>query len=142
MPQVFKIGSYWIYFWLDENMPLEPVHVHVSQGKPVPNGTKIWITKNHRCSLAHNKSKIPPVILNNIIRIIEMRIPEIEKKLELFFICYSCLTELIFFNVSGKIIIRLKVISIRIIPKPVVHEKGIQMIIIKFKKIKYYISKP
>ena len=34
MPQVFKIGSYWVYFWLDETIPLEPVHV--SQGKPVP----------------------------------------------------------------------------------------------------------
>ena len=80
MPQVFKIGSYWVYFWLDENLPLEPIHVHISQGKPVPNGTKVWITKNHRCSLAHNKSKIPPATLNNIIRIIEMRIPEIEQK--------------------------------------------------------------
>lgn len=29
MPQVFKIGAYWIYFWLDENIPLEPIHVHV-----------------------------------------------------------------------------------------------------------------
>ncbi len=80
MPQVFKVGSYWVYFWLDENIPLEPIHVHVSQGKPVPNGTKIWITKNHHCSLAHNKSKIPSATLNNIIRIIEMRIPEIEKQ--------------------------------------------------------------
>lgn len=80
MPQVFKIGSYWVYFWLDENLPLEPIHVHISQGKPVPNGTKVWITKNHRCSLAHNKSKIPSATLSNIIRIIEMRIPEIEQK--------------------------------------------------------------
>ena len=29
MPQVFKIGSYWVYFWANENEPLEPVHVHV-----------------------------------------------------------------------------------------------------------------
>ena len=25
MPQVFKIGSYWVYFWANENDPLEPV---------------------------------------------------------------------------------------------------------------------
>ncbi len=25
MPQVFKVGSYWVYFWLDENIPLEPI---------------------------------------------------------------------------------------------------------------------
>ena len=30
MPQVFKIGAYWVYFWANESEPLEPVHVHVS----------------------------------------------------------------------------------------------------------------
>lgn len=28
MPQVFRIGSYWVYFWTNEGDPLEPVHVH------------------------------------------------------------------------------------------------------------------
>ena len=32
MPQVFKIGSYWVYFWSNENEPLEPIHVHVLHG--------------------------------------------------------------------------------------------------------------
>lgn len=45
MPQVFKIGSYRVYFWSNENEPFEPIHVHVSQGAPNANGTKIWITK-------------------------------------------------------------------------------------------------
>ena len=27
MPQVFKIGSYWVYFWANENDPLEPIHL-------------------------------------------------------------------------------------------------------------------
>lgn len=39
----FKIGSYWVYFWTNENDPLEPVHVHVAEGSPQPNATKIWI---------------------------------------------------------------------------------------------------
>ena len=43
MPQIFKIGSYWVYFWANENKPLEPVHVHVSKGKPTANATKFWI---------------------------------------------------------------------------------------------------
>ena len=30
MPQVFKVGSYWVYFWANENEPLEPIHVHVA----------------------------------------------------------------------------------------------------------------
>jgi len=29
MPQIFRIGSYVIYFWSNENNPIEPVHVHV-----------------------------------------------------------------------------------------------------------------
>lgn len=28
MPQVFKLGSYWVYFWINENNPIEPIHVH------------------------------------------------------------------------------------------------------------------
>ena len=43
MPQIFKIGSYWVYFWANENKPLEPVHVHVSKGKPTANATKFYI---------------------------------------------------------------------------------------------------
>jgi hypothetical protein len=37
MPQVIKVGSYVIFFWLDEGMPLEPVHVHVAEGVPRAN---------------------------------------------------------------------------------------------------------
>ena len=52
MPQVFKIGAYLVYFWLNEGMPLEPIHVHVAEGTPIQNGTKIWITQKGRC-IAH-----------------------------------------------------------------------------------------
>lgn len=27
MPQIFKIGSFWVYFWSNEGVPLEPVRV-------------------------------------------------------------------------------------------------------------------
>ena len=69
MPQVFKIAGYTVYFWVNENDPLEPVHVHISKGVPSPNATKIWITKNGKCLLCNNnyyrlinlKSKRPPL---------------------------------------------------------------------------------
>lgn len=60
MPQVFKVGSYWVYFWANENEPLEPIHVHVAQGAPNSNATKIWITKAGGCYLCNNNSQIPP----------------------------------------------------------------------------------
>lgn len=44
MPQELKIGPYSVYFWSNESDPLEPVHVHISEGQATPNATKIWIT--------------------------------------------------------------------------------------------------
>lgn len=80
MPQIFKIGGYWVYFWANENDPLEPVHVHVSEGAPRANGTKIWITRAGKCYLAHNNSSIPPHVLRNIMKIIEARSDEVVRK--------------------------------------------------------------
>ena len=71
MPRVFKIGPYLVYFWSDEMEPLEPVHVHISQGEPEKNSTKVWITKSGRALLCNNNSKIPPHILKNIMDAIE-----------------------------------------------------------------------
>ena len=85
MPQVFKIGSYWVYFWTNENDPLEPIHVHVSQGKPAANATNIWITRSGRCLLANNNSRIPERTLRNIMRIIEARNEDVIQKWEDYF---------------------------------------------------------
>lgn len=92
MPQVFKIGSYWVYFWSNENTPLEPIHVHVSQGVPSGNATKIWITQTGKCYLCHNNSKIPNRILRNIMRVIEARSSEVIEKWVAYFgrIEYFC----------------------------------------------------
>ena len=92
MPQIFKIGSYWVYFWSNESEPLEPIHVHVSQGSPTANATKIWITKTGKCYLCNNNSKIPEKVLRNIMRIIEARSEEIIRKWTLFFgtVHYYC----------------------------------------------------
>lgn len=80
MPQIFKLGSYVIYFWSNEGEPLEPIHVHVAQGNPTSNATKIWLTKNGKCSISNNNSKIPEKTLKNIERIIEARYFEIVSK--------------------------------------------------------------
>ena len=85
MPQVFKIGSYWVYFWANEGEPIEPIHVHVSQGGPMPNATKIWITSAGKCYLCNNNSNIPKVVLRNIMRIIEARNAEVMEKWKTYF---------------------------------------------------------
>ena len=71
MPQIFRIGSYIIYFWSNEKSPLEPIHVHIAEGKATANATKIWITSSGKALLCSNNSRIPQRTLNNMIRYIE-----------------------------------------------------------------------
>ena len=92
MPQIFKVGAYVIYFWANEGKPFEPIHVHVSQGTPSENATKIWITKGKKCLLCHNNSQIPTKTLKNITEIIEARCQDVIDKWIGFFgdIRYYC----------------------------------------------------
>ena len=85
MPQIFKIGSYWVFFWANENKPLEPIHVHVAEGRPTENSTKIWITQAGKCILCDNSSNIPEKRLRLIIRIIEANSEEIIEKWQTYF---------------------------------------------------------
>ena len=83
MPQVYKLGSYWVYFWTNENNPTEPIHVHISEGKPVPHATKVWITKDGKCSLANNNSKLPVVVKYEVMpRILRLQFMEPQKTAE------------------------------------------------------------
>ena len=50
----------------------EPIHVHVSEGKPSKNSTKIWLTKNGKCILASNPSRISNQDLSRLFEIIEL----------------------------------------------------------------------
>lgn len=73
MPQIFKAGSYLVYFWSDEGEPREPVHVHISQKRPERNATKVWLTKAGGTIVANNNSKIPNHALNELCAIIQTR---------------------------------------------------------------------
>ena len=91
MPQIFKVGSYTVFFWSNESAPLEPIHVHVAE-KANQNATKIWITATGKCYLCHNKSRIPEQALRDLMRVIEARSEEIKKRWIDFFgeISYFC----------------------------------------------------
>lgn len=71
MPQLLRIGPYSVYFWSNENDPLEPVHVHISEGRATSNATKLWITSSGKCILCNNNSKIPEKLLKKLIRVVE-----------------------------------------------------------------------
>lgn len=85
MPQVFRIGGYVVFIWYSESNPLEPVHVHVCEGVPSENATKIWVTKDLKTLIAHNKSNIPYHKLNIICKTIEARAFEIIAKWKEYF---------------------------------------------------------
>ena len=68
LPKLFTVSGYTVYFWSNENG--EPIHVHVSKGKPTPNATKIWLTKSGGCILASNGSKILNKELNELMEFI------------------------------------------------------------------------
>jgi len=76
LPKLFKFGNYYIFFWSNEND--EPIHVHISLGRPTANATKVWITKGGGYVVEHNKSDIPQKDLNQILDAI---------KVHFFFIC-------------------------------------------------------
>ena len=80
MPQVIKIGAYVVFFWLDEGKPLEPVHVHIAEGIPKANATKVWITRNRKALMANRYSEIPAADLRKILRIVEANADEICQK--------------------------------------------------------------
>lgn len=71
MPQIFRIGPYTVYFWSNENDPLEPVHVHIAEGRATANGTKVWITSSGKALLCNNNARIPTSVLRDLMRIIE-----------------------------------------------------------------------
>ena len=71
MPQELKIGPYSVYFWSNEGNPLEPVHVHISEGKAVSNATKVWITSAGKTLICNNDSAIPERVLRRLLRVIE-----------------------------------------------------------------------
>ena len=68
LPNILHIGNYYVYFWMNENS--EPVHVHVNEGSPNSNSTKLWLTKAGGCIEANNNSHIPESKLNKIKEIV------------------------------------------------------------------------
>ena len=79
------VSGYIVYFWSNENNPLEPIHVHIAEGKATANATKVWITSAGKTILSHNKSQIPVRTLKKLMRSIEANSGQIiEKWIEQF----------------------------------------------------------
>ena len=64
MPRIFLFQGFAIFFWAGENG--EPIHVHVTRGKPSASATKFWLTRAGGCLLANNNSKLNKRDLANV----------------------------------------------------------------------------
>lgn len=84
LPKLFTVSGYIVYFWSNEEG--EPIHVHISKGKPSPNATKIWLTKTGGCIVANNGSKIPNRELNELMEFISAQFFLICAKWKQFFV--------------------------------------------------------
>ena len=76
MLKVCRLGKYVIFFWSNEND--EPIHVHVCEGTPHEDATKIWMDGMIR--VAHNKSRIPAKDLNTIMQWLAANRETVENK--------------------------------------------------------------
>lgn len=61
MPQVFKVGSYWGYFWANENESLEPIHIHILRLLLFLRGGRSFLQSRHDvlrepCDMTFNKT--------------------------------------------------------------------------------------
>jgi len=66
--KIVELCGYKIYFWSNENN--EPIHIHISKGKPSAISTKIWLTKSGGCIVANNNSRIPNKDLNTLMEVV------------------------------------------------------------------------
>ena len=46
MPSIFDFLGYKFYFWSNEGVPLEPVHVHFTKGSPAKGDPKAYLLED------------------------------------------------------------------------------------------------
>ena len=83
MPRLYLFQGFAIFFWTAENG--EPIHVHVSKGRPSSDATKIWLTRNGGCRLASNGSHLNRCELANVMDFIVANHAEICQQWSTYF---------------------------------------------------------
>jgi hypothetical protein len=80
MPKV--LGNYLgydFYFWSSESSGEghEPIHLHVSKGKPHASSSQFWIMADGTVRLAHDAGDVPPKDLQKVMEYIKANRAEV-----------------------------------------------------------------
>ena len=71
MPSFPSLLGFKVFIWSNEGKPLEPIHIHVTNGIPSKNATKFWILSSGKVLLASNGSHISDKDLSRLKRALE-----------------------------------------------------------------------
>lgn len=83
MPNYFRFRSYLLYFYAGDG--IEPIHVHVTQGRPSKSSIKFWLLKDGSCRVAYNRTDISAKEVKKIQKFIEINFDGFCKKWMQFF---------------------------------------------------------
>lgn len=83
MPNYFRFKNFTLYFYAGDG--IEPIHVHVTEGKPSKASVKFWLLKNGKCILAYNRTDISKKDLKIIQQFIELNFMTFCDKWKSFF---------------------------------------------------------
>lgn len=83
MPNYFTYAGFKLYFWSNETD--EPLHVHVSKGRPNPASSKFWVLSDGTAILANNKAELNKKEIKILTRFIQANYKEICQTWKEFF---------------------------------------------------------
>lgn len=83
MPNYFRFRNFNLYFYAADGV--EPIHVHVTQGRPSKSSAKFWLLKNGKCQLAYDRTDISRQDLAKIQKFIELNFQLFCNKWQSFF---------------------------------------------------------
>lgn len=91
MPQLFRICGYLVYFYANEGMPTESIHVHVGK-KPAQADAKFWITRRGKLLMEYDHINLSRQEYRVITSFIEANIGDVEAKWTVYFgeVRYKC----------------------------------------------------
>lgn len=83
MPNYFRFKNFVLYFYAGDG--IEPIHVHITEGRPSKASVKLWLLEDGTCKLAYNRTDISDKELKKLEKFIELNFDVFCSKWKSFF---------------------------------------------------------